>query len=257
MAITLPLGIRLAAGLLGTAVDRVTALPSELPSLAVTFAGQALRTAMRVRQEVVDLAIRGDELLAPLTNRAQEHPEWATFDEDEDDEDGADDASDRSVFVPPPAAGPDGGGVAAGGFSAGDGSAGHLLDAAPDLDVPRPGTAAPGETVLTATGFVVGATAAPAALLGGPLGAVVGEVTPPDAPVNPVANSRRTTARPRSRNTINSDHRLTIAELKERTQQMSVAEVRALLAQEEAGPNRAAYLTLLGNRLMTLQHEDR
>jgi hypothetical protein len=38
---------------------------------------------------------------------------------------------------------------------------------------------------------------------------------------------------------------------------MGVAEVTALLAQEEAGPNRAAYLTLLGNRLMTLQHENR
>src|ERR1700712_2785214 len=85
MAITLPLGIRLAAGLLGTAIARATALPAELPSMAVTFAGQALRTSMRVRQELAGLATRGDELLAPLVNRSQEHPEWATFDEDEDD----------------------------------------------------------------------------------------------------------------------------------------------------------------------------
>ena len=85
MAFTLPFGIRLAAGLLGTAIDRATTLPAELPGLAVTIAGQALRTSMRVQQELAELASRGDELLAPLTSRAKEHPEWATFDEDDDD----------------------------------------------------------------------------------------------------------------------------------------------------------------------------
>jgi hypothetical protein len=73
MATTLPFGIRLVAGLLGTAIDRATALPAELPSMAVTFVGQALRTSMRVQQELAGLATRGDELLAPLTSRSQEH----------------------------------------------------------------------------------------------------------------------------------------------------------------------------------------
>lgn len=265
MATTLPFGIRLVAGLLGTAIDRATALPTELPSMAVTFVGQALRTSMRVQQELAELATRGDELLAPLTGRSQEHPEWATFDEDEDDEPVV---SRPSIFE-----------TAGEATSLDDSSAPGadepaitLLDGTPVVDVPEPGTTGPGEAVPTAAGFVVGPTATPpaltaatsptlaggttAALAGGLPGEVILAESPVEAP--PVANIRRTTTgRPRSRTTIESDHQLTIAELKERTQQMNVAEVTALLAQEEAGPNRAAYLTLLGNRLMTLQHENR
>ena len=97
-------------------------------------------------------------------------------------------------------------------------------------------------------------------MAGGPTPAgldVSSQFTPAPAPAKPVANARRTTAKPRARTTIKSDHRLSIAELKERTQGMDTTQVSALLAQEEAGPNRAAYLTLLANRLMTLQHENR
>ena len=59
--------------------------PANCPGLTVSFAGQLLRTSMRVRQEVAELATRGDELLAPLIGGAEEHPAWATFDEDEDE----------------------------------------------------------------------------------------------------------------------------------------------------------------------------
>lgn len=263
MAITLPFGIRLAAGLLGTAIDRAAALPAELPSMAVTFAGQALRTSMRIQQELAELAIRGDELLAPLTARSQEHPEWATFDEDDDEPSGTrPSAAGATVDAPVSSIFPE----------TADEPAVTLVDGTPVVDIPEPGTTGPGEAVPTAAGFVVGATAPPAALTGGTTAPLTGGttaavaggtpgdvyVTDASAAAPTVANARRTTAsRARGRNTVKSDHKLTIAELKERTQQMSVAEVQALLAQEEAGPNRAAYLTLLGNRLMTLQHEDR
>lgn len=280
MAITLPFGIRLAAGLLGTAIDRATALPAELPSMAVTFAGQALRTSMRIQQELAELASRGDELLAPLTARSQEHPEWATFDEDEDDE---------PALRRPPVSGTPGAVTATDDNATGDdhltgdGSdepAVTLLDGTPLADVPEPGATGPGETVPTAAGFVVGPVPPAAALTAGATTALTGRATTalaggttaalaggtpgeavvadPPAGTPTVANARRTTtSRARGRTAIRSDHKLTIAELKERTQEMGVPEVRALLAQEEAGPNRAAYLTLLGNRLMTLQHEDR
>lgn len=258
MAFTLPLGIRVAAGLLGTAIDRATKLPAELPSLAVSLAGQALRTSMRVQQELAELASRGDELLAPLTGRSQEHPAWATFDEDEDD------STAPTTRPPVPATVADSWTSSTGGSSTGAGAepAVTLLDGTPVVDVHDPVVVGPGETVVTVDAFVVGPGTAPAALAGGTPGDVVVTDVPTPAEVIPVANARRTTSRASGRGTtgrsgIKSDHRLTIAELKERTQQMSVAEVRALLAQEEAGPNRAAYLTLLGNRLMTLQHEDR
>ena len=265
MAITLPFGIRLAAGLLGSAIDRAAALPAELPSLAVTFAGQALRTSMRIQQDLAGLAARGDELLAPLTNRSQENPEWATFDEDEDPE--------PAVTRPPVF-------PTAGDMPAAREDATHSVDEplvtslgdTPVVDTPEPGATGPGEAVPTAAGFVVGPTVptaalaagTPAGLVGGTTaaltGATPGDVVITDAPdvPPPVANARRTTtSRAKGRAAIKSDHQLTIAGLKERIQQLGIPEVRALLAQEEAGPNRAAYLTLLGNRLMTLQHEDR
>ena len=100
MAITLPLGIRVAAGLVGMAIDRLSTIPGELPSLAVTVAGQALRTSMRVQQEVAELATRGDDLLSPLTGRFQENPPWATFDEDDDQDDDDDSAPDRVASRP-------------------------------------------------------------------------------------------------------------------------------------------------------------
>src|SRR4051794_10947653 len=99
MATTLPLGIRVAAGLVGTSFDHLVRLPGELPGLTVSFAGQLLRTSLRVRQEVAELANRGDELLAPLIGGAQEHPAWATFDEDEDD-DGSPSGNSRDAAEP-------------------------------------------------------------------------------------------------------------------------------------------------------------
>ena len=99
MAITLPIGIRVAAGLVGTAFDRLGKLPEELPGIGVTVAGQLLRTSMRVRQEIAELAIRGDDLLAGLSGGPQEHPEWATFDDDEEPDRSATPADHR--FEPP------------------------------------------------------------------------------------------------------------------------------------------------------------
>ena len=256
MALTLPLGIRVAAGLIGAAIDRATTLPAELPSIVVTIAGQALRTSMRLQQEVAELATRGDELLAPLTGRAQENPPWATFDEDDEDAPAVS-AYERQATTDRSTSGAQEPAVT-------------LLDGTPVVDEPvvdnlQP--AGPGETVPTGAGFVVGPAVPPEALIGGTPGDVVvtelssapvdttaAVATPADA--TPVAAARRA-ARARGRTTITGDHQLTIAELKERTQTMGAPEVQALLAQEEAGPNRAAYLTLLGNRLMTLQHEDR
>jgi len=85
MAITLPIGVRVAVGVLGTAFDRLGKLPENLPAIGVSLVGQAFRTSLRVRQEIAELAVRGDELLAGITGGAQEHPAWATFDEDDGD----------------------------------------------------------------------------------------------------------------------------------------------------------------------------
>jgi hypothetical protein len=79
---SLPLPLRIAAGLAVTAVERARTLPQQLASLPVTVASQALQLSMRVQQCITELAIKGDEVLAPL-HPAQDRPQWATFDENE------------------------------------------------------------------------------------------------------------------------------------------------------------------------------
>jgi hypothetical protein len=81
---SLPLPLRVAAGLAVTAVEHARDLPAKLAGLPVTVASQALQMSMRVQQQVTELAIRGDEVLAGL-RPVEETPAWATFDEDVDE----------------------------------------------------------------------------------------------------------------------------------------------------------------------------
>lgn len=81
---SLPLPLRVAAGLAASAVEHARDLPAKLAGLPVTVASQALQMSMRVQQQVTELAIKGDEALAGL-RPVEETPEWATFDEDIDD----------------------------------------------------------------------------------------------------------------------------------------------------------------------------
>lgn len=178
MAIMLPFPLRVAAGIVGTTLDRLTRLPSELPGLGVSLAGQALRTSMRIRQEVADLAIRGDELLGDLTGGRNE-PGLATFDEDQPE---------SSPAQPAPASTPD----------------------APDRRSPgaKPAAARP-----TAT---------------------------PEHPEPGVKS-------------VNGQVH-TIAELRAAIRDLPAGKVRELLEVERAGQARAPWITLLENRLTTLEH---
>lgn len=77
-----PLPIRVAAGLASTAVEQTRRLPDCLIGLPVTVTSQALQLTMRVQQQVTELAIKGDDLLAEL-RQTEQQPGWARFDEDE------------------------------------------------------------------------------------------------------------------------------------------------------------------------------
>lgn len=82
---SLPLPVRVAAGLAATAVERTRRLPDQLVGLPITLASQALQLSMRVQQQVTELAIKGDEALGSLQGPEgdEQQPSWATFDEDE------------------------------------------------------------------------------------------------------------------------------------------------------------------------------
>jgi hypothetical protein len=75
--------IRVAAGLVATALEEAQELPRKLTELPVTAVSQALQVSMRVQQRVTDLAIKGDRALGSL-RPAPEAPTWARFDEDEE-----------------------------------------------------------------------------------------------------------------------------------------------------------------------------
>ncbi len=63
-------------------MERARLLPQQLAGLPVTVVSEALQLSMRLQQQVTELAIKGDDVLAGM-RPPQEEPEWATFDEDD------------------------------------------------------------------------------------------------------------------------------------------------------------------------------
>ncbi len=204
MVFTLPLPVRVAAGLLATGIDRLRRLPEDLPALPVTVAGQALRTSLRLRQELAQLAGRGDELLSGLTSRPQQRPQWARFDEEEDP---ADDESDQdgagAPSGPAPAARQDNApsGPARRSAPTGRRHPHSAFDAAADLDDD---------------------------------GANRGRTS--DTPPEPMPGY----------------HQMSLAQVRGRLRKLSRESVAQLLEFEQDGAGRAPFLTLLSNRLTTV-----
>jgi hypothetical protein len=83
MAVNVPFPFRVAAGVIAVGLDRLRTLPTDLPAISVTLAGQAVRASMRVQQELAHLAARGEEVLSTWTDTPEEHPAWAHFDDDD------------------------------------------------------------------------------------------------------------------------------------------------------------------------------
>ncbi|MGH3688162.1 MAG: lipid droplet-associated protein [Pseudonocardiaceae bacterium] len=77
-----PLPVRVAMGLVVTAVEQARKLPEQLSELPVTAASRAVQAGMRVQQRVTELAIKGDQVFS-LFRPVEDSPPWATFDEDD------------------------------------------------------------------------------------------------------------------------------------------------------------------------------
>ena len=206
---SLPFPIRLAAGLVATGIDTVRTLPAELPSIGVRLAGTAARFALQVRNEITELAIRGEELLDG-TPTAQERPAWATFDDDTNDDTDYD--TDNAVAAPP-----------APRRSAARRSAAADLEAA--LGADTPGWSDP-DTAAGATNTAAGATDTAAG----------------------AADSDAAAAA-----IVTGYGALTLGQLRNRLTPLDLGELRALLAAEERAGRRPAFLTLISNRIATLE----
>lgn len=177
---TLPFPIRVAAGLVSAGIETFRRLPADLPAMGVELAGTVTKVALRVRQEITDLAIRGDELLEP-TQEPVERPSWARFDDD-----------------------------------APVGAGAEEVPFDQHIDVVTPRAADTGPT----------STPEPSDIL------------------------RRSPALP-------GYDGMTLAQVRGHLRRLAVGDVQSLLRYEQTAENRPAFVTMLTNRISTLEHQAR
>ena len=214
----LPLPVRVAAGLVATAVEQARDLPRLAVEFPVTAVSQALQASMRLQQKITELAIKGDRALGAL-RPLEEKPSWATFDEDEPA--GGNGRSAVTELRPHgrPEPEPDPTPFAA--EVAAEVTAQEAADTPPlpptDDDLPTAPNPGPD--------------------LAGPAAAA--------APVTTGSGP----------NLLPGYGELTIPQLRGRLRRLSSADLQALLDWETAHENRPAYVTMLSNRITTVTEE--
>lgn len=222
---------RVAAGATVYALEETRRLPSAALHLPITAISQLLQTSMHVQQFVTSLALRGDEVFDRLVNRPEEQPEWATFDEDLDDEQSS------------------GGGDFSSRFSRFD------LTADPDADQDAP---AP---LLSASAAGNGYATPPAAWddereqRSAGADAVVETAGPaPETEIRETTNRTEPAGIVEPEVAARFDYaNMTIAQLRARLRMLTVEDLRALLEYEQATFARAPFVTMLNNRIATVQ----
>jgi hypothetical protein len=66
-----------------TALEETRRLPQTIITYPMTVVSQVAHLVMKMQQDLADLVIKGDETLESLFPPKDEHPGWATFDEDD------------------------------------------------------------------------------------------------------------------------------------------------------------------------------
>jgi hypothetical protein len=198
-----PFFARVAAGAAVYALEEARRLPTTAMHLPITAISQLLQTTMHAQQFVTSLALKGDEVFDQLTNRPQEQPAWATFDEDEDPVfDGAREAvlSRFDLYAAPEPA----------------------PEPVPVVPAPTDEPAAESESHTAATPSSNGRA-------------------PADGVVEPEVAARY--------DYLN----MTLAQLRARLRMLTVEDLSALLEYERHTRDRAAFVTMLTNRIATVQ----
>ncbi|MGH3975481.1 MAG: lipid droplet-associated protein [Pseudonocardiaceae bacterium] len=219
---TLPLPVRVAVGLAATAVEQARKLPEQLSELPVTAASRAVQVAMRVQQRVTELAIKGDQVCA-LFQPLEDTPPWARFDEDDE---------------------PDAPGDAA---STGATDTGSALRAISD--------GAPLAAVVPGAGIGHGATAKESGEIDE---ADVARAMTPTRPATtdgqPGSDGTSTVRARIDPPPVLSDYNeLSLAQLRGKLRALSLLELTKLLEYEHAHQDRAAFVTMLSNRIATVR----
>lgn len=235
-----PYPARVAAGLVATTIEETRKLPTRVITLPMTAVSRSLQAGMRLQQNIAELAIKGDEFLAPFCDKADEQPEWARFDEDEDasigsaplladapaalpgeaDREAADEAA-ASAIKPAPAAADTAEPVAA--KPTGDESKGTPTNGAAPAGTGRFALYSSAPAGLEPRGTGASADDVDA---GGPLPATVEALDYPH---------------------------LTLAQLRAKVRGLGTDELNELLAFEKSGRNRTPFVTMIDNRIASQQ----
>ncbi|MDQ3885813.1 MAG: lipid droplet-associated protein [Actinomycetota bacterium] len=236
----LPLPVRLAAGLVVTAVDQARKLPTQLATLPITAVSRALQVSMRVQQRVTELAIKGDEAFASFRS-VDDTPPWARFDE--------------------------------------DGDGGRRDDTPPATARTRPGEAANRRSGRAATNVPVHTPAdvpvhtpadVPADVPAEIDEADVAQALTPHPPAtgadNVIAGSPAVELTPEVSDTLGASSsgsgpppalpgydELSLAQLRAKLRTLSAEQLEALLEHEQHHQNRAPFITMLANRITTVR----
>jgi len=213
---TAPYGVRLLVGAAVSALEETRKLPQTVLMYPMSVVSAVAQAVMKMQQDLADLAIKGDSALENLFPPTAEQPEWATFDEDSAD------SSDP--------------GPSTNGERRTDGRfALYSVTDDPDADDLGDGPASPP---------VAEAATKPRA---------VKKVTRKATPragfgAESTSDGKPAPAAPSVAVDLDYDS-LTLAQVRARMTALSVADLRALLAYEEAGKARAPFQTLLANRI--------
>ncbi|WP_018179135.1 lipid droplet-associated protein [Jongsikchunia kroppenstedtii] len=79
-----PYPVRVAAGIVVTVLEETRKLPMAAITLPMTAISNTVSAAMKLQQNIAEMAIKGDEVFDTLIPATDEQPAWATFDEDDD-----------------------------------------------------------------------------------------------------------------------------------------------------------------------------
>lgn len=213
---TAPYGVRLLVGAAVSALEETRKLPQTVLMYPMSVVSAVAQAVMKMQQDLADLAIKGDSALENLFPPTAEQPEWATF--DEDSADGSDP------------------GPSTNGERRTDGRfALYSVTDDPDADDLGAGPVIPPAAKSTAKPRAVKKVTKKATpRVGSGAGSTTAGKPAPAAPSVAVD--------------LDYDS-LTLAQVRARMTALSVADLRALLAYEEAGKARAPFQTLLANRI--------
>ncbi|MCF8611639.1 lipid droplet-associated protein [Gordonia sp. HY285] len=221
-----PYPARVVAGLLATTVEETRKLPTRVVTLPMSAVSSALQAGMRLQQNIAELAIKGDDVLAPIFDKAEEQPAWATFDEDDDD------------TLPPAPAKP---------------AAAKAMAVTPEAAEPvaaKP-AAEPVQTEPVPTESVQTESAAePGAGRFALYSSSTADVAPGATEAAPAASSSATGPQI----VVDLDYdTLTLAQVRAKVRSLSLADLQALAEYERANRNRSPFVTMIDNRVAAEQ----